>query len=381
MKKNIIIIFPLIVYKMERKIFKIFAEHPRFKGRAYLKFLYQELVRKIKAGTYIYYEDSGTWIDWNVYKRKPDRVLINRIITKTPGKGFGTKILQEVLDKYPGYEITLKVENDNTLAINFYIKNGFKYKEKSRENFSVYKYMGKNKKLPTYTHTPVSVVETKRIGSKGIRTIKHQEKKSSRTEYSPYPMEVGEMCAEFFCRDAALVVDPFAGWGERNVCCTKFNKPYIGYDISPEAIEYAKKKYNVINYLADSRTEPIPPHDALITCPPYWNLEKYKGDNNLSRIKNWNDFLDDYELILSRCAEEALPDSTYCFMVGDWRMNKEYYNLSYETERIMLKLGFKTFDKVIINQKPITPYLKMMHNAKRFGYTAKVHQYLLVFKR
>ena len=98
---------------------------------------------------------------------------------------MGTKILKEVIDKYPGYEITLKVENDNSLAINFYIKNGFKYQGVARENFSVYKYMATNtkikKKLPTYTHTPVSVIETKRIGKKGIRKLKESEKKSSRT--------------------------------------------------------------------------------------------------------------------------------------------------------------------------------------------------------
>jgi len=232
----------------------------------------------------------------------------------------------------------------------------------------------------TYDIIPVSVIEPKRVGRKGIRNKKIKARYSSRSEYSPYPLEVGSLCADFFCRESSLIFDPFAGWGERNVTCNKYNKPYIGYDISPEAIEYAKKKFNVTNYLGDSRTEEIPPHDGLITCPPYFNLEKYKGDNNLSRLKNWDDFLEQYELILTRSAEKALPNSTYCLMVGDWRAKNIYYNLSYETERIMVKLGFKIHDKVIINQKPITPYLRLLTNAKRFGYTAKVHQYLLVFK-
>lgn len=231
-----------------------------------------------------------------------------------------------------------------------------------------------------YAITPVSVIEPQRVGRKGIRKKKVNEKKSSRSEYSPFPMEIGELCAEFFCRDSGLIFDPFAGWGERSFCCAKHGKPYIGYDISPEAIEYAKKKYQQNNYLNNSIDAVIPPHDGLITCPPYFNLEKYKGENNLSRLKSWEDFLDLYELILSRCANQALPDSTYCIMVGDWRSKNIYYNLSYHTEKIMLGLGFKTHDKVIVNQKPITPYLRLMTNAKRFGYTAKVHQYLLVFK-
>ena len=364
---------------MEREVYELFKNHPVFKNSAYNRYLYQDIKLRVQEKTFLY--ENGTYIDWRVYKRKPDRIMINRIISKYPQKGFGKKIMERLFQKYPGFEFLIKVHSDNTLAINFYKKVGFKYKEKSRKVFSVYNYMDNTIVKKKYAITPVSVLDTERIGKKGIRTIKHQEKKSSRTEYSPYPMEVGELCAEFFCRDSSLIFDPFAGWGERNVCCEKHNQPYIGYDISPEAIEYAKKKYKVKNYLGDSGKDPIPPHDGLITCPPYWNLEKYKGDNNLSRLKNWNDFLEEYENILSRCADQALPDTTYCIMVGDWRMNKQYYNLSYETEKIMLGLGFRTHDKVIVSQKKITPYLKMMTNAKRFAYTAKVHQYLLIFKR
>ena len=68
-------------------------------------------------------------------------------------------------------------------------------------------------------------------------------------------------------------------------------------------------------------------------------------------------------------------------MVGDWRMRKKYHNLSFNTERIMYKLGFDIHDKVIVNQKSSTPYLRMGKNCKKFLYTAKVHQYLLVFKK
>ena len=232
----------------------------------------------------------------------------------------------------------------------------------------------------SYNIIPVSVIEPKRVGRKGIRKKKINQKYSSRNEYSPFPMEVGELCAEFFCRDSTLCFDPFAGWGERSLCCSKYNLPYIGYDISPEAIQYAKDKYQQNNLLNDSTIADIPNHDALITCPAYWNLEKYKGENNLSRLKSWEEFLEQYKLILTRCAEKALPNSTYCIMVGDWRSKNIYYNLSYHTEKIMLDLNFKVKDKVIVNQKPITPYLRLLTNAKRFGYTAKVHQYLLVFK-
>ena len=79
---------------------------------------------------------------------------------------------------------------------------------------------------------------------------------------------------EYFLRDATTLFDPFAGWGERHIAAKNANKVYLGYDISQNAIEFAKSHYKVNNILANSLTEEIPYHDGLITCPPYWNLEK-----------------------------------------------------------------------------------------------------------
>ena len=234
-----------------------------------------------------------------------------------------------------------------------------------------------------YTIYPVSVIDCEKVGKKGLRTgVKDKDGniKSSRAEFSPFNMEIGTLSAEFFLRDAATVFDPFAGWGERHRCCKDVSRNYIGYDKSPAAIKYAKDTFNVDNILADSLVENIPPHSGLLTCPPYWNLEKYNGEG-LSSLKSWTDFLEFYEKILARCSEKSSDDATYCIMVGDWRMKKKYHNLSFQTERIMYKLGFEIHDKVIVNQKSSTPYLRMGKNCKRFLYTAKVHQYLLVFKK
>mgnify|MGYP003627565719 FL=1 len=234
-----------------------------------------------------------------------------------------------------------------------------------------------------YTIYPVSVIDVARVGKKGLRKgwkNKNGVQISSRQEFSPFNLEIGTLCAEFFLRDAGTIFDPFAGWGERHLCCEQAGKVYLGYDKSPDAIKYAQEKYNVQNYLADSLEEEIPEHSGLLTCPPYWNLEKYAGDG-LSKLKTWDDFIKFYKRILQRCSEKSSNDATYCIMVGDWRKAGKYYNLSYETENIMHSLGFETWDKVIVNQKKCIPYLRMGTNAKRFLYTAKVHQYLLVFKK
>jgi len=48
---------------------------------------------------------------------------------------------------------------------------------------------------------------------------------------------------------------------------------------------------------------------------------------------------------------------------------------------IMKSNGFLIHDKVILNQKKTANWRIMLVNAKKFLYTAKVHSYLLVFKK
>ena len=233
----------------------------------------------------------------------------------------------------------------------------------------------------SYKYIPVSVYDVKPIGDKGIRGKQHHAKISSRATFSPFPSDVAEWCAEYHLRDASIVFDPYAGWGERHQAIKNANKTYIGYDISEKAIHYAKEKYNVNNILANSLTGEIPEHDGLLTCPPYWNLEKYDSDNGLDKIKKWDIFLEEYEKVWKRVSEKALPGAKYCIMVGDWRKNHKFYDLTYQTEKIMERCGMTPFDKIILSYKKISPIKIMLPQVKRLGYTVKVHQYLLIYKK
>lgn len=233
----------------------------------------------------------------------------------------------------------------------------------------------------SYKYIPVSVYDVKPIGKKGIRGKQHHEKKSSRSTYSPFPLDIAEWCAEYHLRDASIIFDPFAGWGERHQAIKKAKKTYIGYDISEKAIEYAKEKFNVDNILANTMMADIPEHDGLLTCPPYWNLEKYNSKDGLDKIKKWNIFLEEYEALWKRVTEKALPGAKYCIMVGDWRKNHVFYDFTYQTEKIMERCGMKPFDKIILSYKKISPIKIMLPQTKRLGYTVKVHQYLLIYEK
>lgn len=226
---------------------------------------------------------------------------------------------------------------------------------------------------------PVSVLEIGASGANQIRGDADHDSDSSRGGFSPFPFEVAELCASLYLRDSSLTLDPFSGWGERAEAMRRHNRPYIGYDCSQEAIAKAKEVYGVYNVLADSRTLDVPIHSGLITCPPYWNLETYFGDNGLDRSTSWESFLMDYQGILARFSDRAVSGSKYCIVTGDWRESGKYYDLTYQTESFMEENGFDPFDKVVISRLGISKIKIMLPQAKRLGYTVKVHETLSVF--
>jgi len=235
--------------------------------------------------------------------------------------------------------------------------------------------MGDNERLDIL---PVSVID---IEAQKKRLNENHSSTSSRKNFSPFPKEINMLCHELFLRDKTKIVDPFAGWGERHDMANKFGKHYVGFDTSEKAISEAKINYGVDNILADSMYVDIPEFDGLITCPPYWNLEKYESDNGIDRKKNWKDFLRDLEVIFHRFYEKAEPNSVFCVMVGDWRKNHVYYDFDYQVASMFSKFGATTVDKVVVSRKKVSKIKIMLPQAKRLGYTVRVHENLLVFKK
>ena len=110
-----------------------------------------------------------------------------------------------------------------------------------------------------------------------IRGKQHHARISSRATFSPFPRDIAEWCANYYLREATVVFDPFAGWGERHRAVVDAGKTYIGYDISPAAIDYATKNFGAHNVLANSLSEPIPPHDGLLNMSALLEFGKVWG--------------------------------------------------------------------------------------------------------
>lgn len=225
------------------------------------------------------------------------------------------------------------------------------------------------------TVLPTSVID---LVPQRSRETNH-ENSSSRSEYSPFPEEVARLCYELYLRDAVRVYDPFAGWGERGYYADAYGIEYTGFDVSPVSIKHAFDTYGVVNTLANSLTHPIPKFDGLITCPPYWNLEKFSVAG-IDANRTWNEFLADLQEIFRRAVKAARNPATFCVLVGEWREKGVYYDLEYQTRRIFAELGVPIFDQVTVSRKFTSKIKIMIPQAVRLGYTVRLHESLLVFK-
>lgn len=207
-----------------------------------------------------------------------------------------------------------------------------------------------------------------------------QDNVSSRADYSNFPSEVAALCFELYLRNCTTVFDPFAGWGERAAAAKYYWMDYVGIDINPVAVQKAREVYGAQHILADARTYDPPAFDGLITCPPYWNLEKYSAAG-LDGLKTWAEFLAEYAVVFARAYSAAVPGAVFCIMTGDWRHKGKYFDLTYQTQKVFGGLGAETIDQVIVSRKKISKIKIMIPQALRCGYTVKVHENLSVFRK
>ena len=91
--------------------------------------------------------------------------------------------------------------------------------------------------------------------------------------------------------------------------------------------------------------------------------------------------MNNLQYIFHRCYDAADDGAVFCVMVGEWRKNKIYYDLDWEVNRMFKEFGAEIVDKVVVPRKKVSKIKIMLPQAKRMGYTVRVHENLSVFKK
>lgn len=233
-----------------------------------------------------------------------------------------------------------------------------------------------------YDVLPVSVMECEKSNKNRRNGKKDFDNKSSRSMYSEFWPEAATLAYQHWLRDCKLVADPFSGWGERHYFAKKNNIDYIGYDINPDAIKYAKEEYSVDNILADSMNVTLKGFDGLLTCPPYWNLELYSdNENSGDRINTWSQFKEWYFCLFRRWYDMANSGAWFVIATGNWRKKKIYYDLDFWTRHCFNEYGAVIKDSVVLSRRKISKIKIMLPQAKEHKYSVNVHETMNVFQK
>lgn len=195
-------------------------------------------------------------------------------------------------------------------------------------------------------------------------------------------------------KKGGVVFDPFAGGGTRAIISSKYGLKYVGVELRQEeilAVNQRLKANDAENgvkiFQGDSRSVPFiktNSADFLMTCPPYFNTEKYNGDptTDLSMCNNYSDFLSGIDAVIGETKRVLKPGALSCWVVGLTRgkdSDLPLMALNHDISYYHRQHGFELKEEIILLQKNNSAERRvaMFDLGKRV--LIRTHEYLLVF--
>ncbi|MHA1784620.1 MAG: DNA methyltransferase [Candidatus Helarchaeota archaeon] len=238
------------------------------------------------------------------------------------------------------------------------------------------------------------------------------------------------------------ILDPFSGVGSTLLACQELNIEGWGIELTNRWVEITKKRFHKLNQsimindklivpervqldvdecdfansqskiqhliFGDSRNELLQFQgnffDFIITSPPYWGILTKKIDHktrkervekgldlkysvegedstfnqDLGNIKNYDEFLDQLQLIFNLCLDKLKKERYMAVIVSDFRDKSKFYLYHCDIAKILREIGFKLIGMTILHQnnKNLYPY------GYPFAFVSNIHhQNIVIVKK
>jgi len=209
--------------------------------------------------------------------------------------------------------------------------------------------------------------------------------------FSEFNPAVAKNIISFWSEEDDYILDPFAG-RVRGFISQAMKRYYTGFEIVEDYYEYLNQhdymQYEYPPQFINDDCKNVDKYinmkyDLLFTCPPYWNIEKYDScDGQLSNINDYKMFCMELFLRLKNNIEYIKKDGYICIVIGDFRRNKKYYSLHSDLMELMKQdKSIRLHDVIAIQNIPFHSAAFYFGSKKKHKYTAKAHEYLLVYKK
>ena len=211
---------------------------------------------------------------------------------------------------------------------------------------------------------------------------------------SKFNSEYAKRIIEMWSKKGDGIIDPFAGRSSRPLVSTLLERNYVGFDVLKENLDEANEQYDVLKkersmgklkliHKSSEHIDEFLPEgvaDMVMTCPPYYNIEKYESaDGQLTDIKTYEDFLKTYEVILEKTSKVLKPSCFFVVVLANFRIDGKLYDFSSDTKDI-LKKHLKFHDEIILEMSPAKRHALYSQAITNLN-CLKTHEYCLVFRK
>lgn len=207
-----------------------------------------------------------------------------------------------------------------------------------------------------------------------------------------------EILIKWFSVENDIILDPFAGGIVRGAVASILNRNYIGIDINVKQIQHNEEQWKNLSEKYSVNKSPqyilgdaeemlnivnVNACDLVLSCPPYYNLERYtKETEDLSNKSSYADFIDKYRQILKDCADKLKTDGFMVLVVEEIRDNNGmFYGFVPDTIKICQEIGLNYYNECIL-MNPIASLgircTKYFEKSRKIG---RHHQNILIFKK
>ena len=202
-----------------------------------------------------------------------------------------------------------------------------------------------------------------------------------------------EICYTWFCPEEGYILDPFAGGSVRAVVASTLGFNYDGIELREEQIKAnreqvkdiadpnsPKPRYFKGNALNLDKLKLRKEYDFIFTCPPYYDLEQYSDNpEDLSNL-SWEEFKEQYALIIHKACNKLKPQSFAVFTVGDIRDKKgAYRDLIGLTVNSFLAAGLEYYNSAVYCETAISAGIRAARIFNASRKLIKTHQNVLIF--
>lgn len=215
-----------------------------------------------------------------------------------------------------------------------------------------------------------------------------------KTTESIFNPAVAIWLCNMYAPDTGLVFDPFAGGGTRAIVVAKRGLAYLGVELRQEEVEAVRARAER-NYVSDyihidkgdardcSQIASTASADFLITCPPYYNLEQYKGGlGDLSMCDTYAEFLTGIRLVVRECYRILKPGANACWVIGLHRDKEQnLLCLHHDITCIHRECGFKIREEIILEQVNTGAIQRVGQFEKGNRLLVRTHEYAMVYVR